>query len=170
MIHRLQISWNMDFLYPTVEIFPQQPQKTRHLCAGIQATLNTMSLMKLLRFTAGAIQEAAISPVVPDQPIPNQAEEGLCPALNYCRSVMTTTNRTQCQCWHPQGGVSRLSIQNGGTHVVYKMKWLICQDGQGSSLYSTDLARAYRILPMDCLDWPLTSVHMDEGFFMDVSL
>ena len=47
---------------------------------------------------------------------------------------------------------------------------LIRQAGPGCFLFSADVARAYRQLPLDPSDWCLTCLHTDSRIYVDVSL
>ena len=47
---------------------------------------------------------------------------------------------------------------------------LIKQAGSGCYLYCIDIARAYRQLPLDPLDWPLVCFMVKEKFYTDISL
>jgi len=42
--------------------------------------------------------------------------------------------------------------------------------GKGSYLFSADVARAFRQLPLDPADWPLTCLKADTGYYVDISL
>jgi len=73
---------------------------------------------------------------------------------------------------------------NGGTPTdvyedkPYKLRLPTIQDlaalvvkcGPGSFLFSRDIARCYRQLPIDPADWPLVGLHTQEGHFTDLSL
>ena len=73
---------------------------------------------------------------------------------------------------------------NGGTPndaflgVPHKMHLYMAEDlcglirkaGRGCSLYSIDVARAYRQLPLDPADWPLVCFSFDGSFVVDISL
>ena len=41
--------------------------------------------------------------------------------------------------------------------------------GKGAFMYAADVARAYRQLPLDPADWPLTCLETPEGYFVDTS-
>ena len=45
----------------------------------------------------------------------------------------------------------------------------IREAGRGAFLYAADVARAYRQLPLDPADWPLTCMQTPEGYFVDIS-
>ena len=47
---------------------------------------------------------------------------------------------------------------------------IISKHGTGSYLYKLDLARAYRQLPADPLDWPLLGIKWNDTFYMDKSV
>ena len=47
---------------------------------------------------------------------------------------------------------------------------LIHKAGRGCYMYSMDIARAYRQLPLDPGDWPLVCFNFDGTFFADISL
>ena len=44
---------------------------------------------------------------------------------------------------------------------------LICKQGRGCYLYKLDLARAYRQLPSDPLDWPLLGLWWNNKYYVD---
>ena len=82
--------------------------------------------------------------------------------------------------WPPPPGAS----VNGGTPtdtflgVAKKMHLpsaddlcnLIRRVGKGCYLYATDVAHAYRQLPLDPRDWPLVCFTFDGRFYADISL
>ena len=47
---------------------------------------------------------------------------------------------------------------------------LIRKAGRGCYLYATDVARAYRQLPLDPADWPLICFQFEGRYFVDISL
>ena len=47
---------------------------------------------------------------------------------------------------------------------------LMKQAGRGCYMFATDVARAYRQLPLDPLDWPLTGFQTRQGYYTDISL
>jgi hypothetical protein len=47
---------------------------------------------------------------------------------------------------------------------------LIVDQGKGCYVFGTDVARAYRQLPLDPADWPLINFRTPQGFFTDISL
>ena len=47
---------------------------------------------------------------------------------------------------------------------------LIRRAGRGCFLFATDVARAYRQLPLDPADWPLVCFTFEGRFFSDISL
>ena len=48
--------------------------------------------------------------------------------------------------------------------------YLICTAGKGCYLYSADMARAYRQLPLDPGDWPLVCINFEGAYYTDISL
>ena len=51
-----------------------------------------------------------------------------------------------------------------------KNAFAIRQAGKGCYMYATDVARAYRHLPLDAADWPLICFLFEGRYYIDISL
>ena len=63
------------------------------------------------------------------------------------------------------GGLTRKCISR-----QLRISDLICSAGKGCFLYSADVARAYRQLPLDPGDWPLVCFNFQGAYYTDISL